>query len=396
MKQKRQKLFYLYRDAFLASLFTFGILFFLKIIFINVSYLDPISKALEDFQLTDLYFSNLQKENNDVNKDIVLVNIGFNDRKSIADQINTIQQYHPKVIGLDAIFYQPKDSLSDQLLAQAIHQSNNIILINRLEYTDTSEKPSLTQSDPLFSHNTPQGFSNFLAKENQTIRYIKPSINLNGEIIESFSTQIVQQYSTEAYKASQKRKGRVEVINYQNENFIKLDVEDLENPALSTVLKDKIVLLGFMGSHLGEINFEDLYLTPLNKSFGGHSIPDMYGVEIHANIISMTLSQNYIHEFSKLVNYLIAFLLTFLSMILFIYFSVRYVNWASRLIKICQIASFGLLVFLSLITFHYFKIKVEPSFLLVSVVLAAEILVFYSESVLWMNKKWGFKTYFSY
>lgn len=349
---------------------------------------------MEDFQLTDLYFSNLQQENNDVNKEIVLVNIGFNDRKSIANQINTIQKYHPKVIGLDAIFYHPKDSLSDQLLAQAIHQSSNIVLINKLEYTDTSKKLILNQSDPLFSQNTPQGFSNFLAKENQTIRYIKPSINLKGEIIESFSTQIVQHYSTEAYKAFQKREGKIEVINFKNENFIKLDVDDLENPALITILKDKIVLLGFMGSHIGELNFEDLYLTPLNKSFGGHSIPDMYGIEIHANIINMMLSQKYIHEFPKFWNYLIAFFLTFLNMVLFMYFSVRYVNWASHLIKICQIVLFALLFFLSLITFHYIQLKIEPSFLLVSVILAAEILELYTETVLWMNKKWGFKTYF--
>lgn len=394
MKQKKQKIVFLYRDAFLASLFTFGVLFLLKLILINVSYLNPISKALEDFQLTDLYFSNLQNENNDVNKDIVIVNIGFNDRASIAHQLNTIQKYHPKVIGLDAVFYHPKDSLSDHLLAQAIHQSNNIVLINKLEYTDTSTKPILSQSDPFFSKDVSQGFSNFLAKENQTVRYIKPSIEINGKTSESFSTQIVKRYSPEAYKVAQEREGKIEVINYHKENFIKFDIDDLENSALSTILKDKIVLLGFMGNHLGEINFEDLHLTPLNESFGGHSIPDMYGIEIHANIISMMLSQSYINEIPQFWNYLIAFSLTFLSMILFIYLSVRHENWASRLIKICQLTLFGLLVFLSLITFHYIQLKIEPAFLLIAVILSAEVLTLYAEIVRWLNKKWGFKTYF--
>lgn len=395
MKRQRKKLIYLYRDAFLASLFTFGVLFLLKAILVNISYLNPISKALEDFQVTDLYYSNLQKENNAVNKDIVLVNIGFNDRKSIAKQIHSIQKYNPKVIGLDALFYSPKDSLSDELLAKEIHSGQNIVLINKLEYLAASEKPYLSMSDPLFSHNIPQGFSNFLAKENQTIRYIKPSINLDGKTIESFSTQVVKHYSTEAYEASKKRAGRVEIINFQNENFIKLDVNDIESPALNTILKDKIVLLGFMGSHLGEINFEDLYLTPLNKSFGGHSIPDMYGIEIHANIISMMLSQDYVYQIPKFVNYLIAFFLTFLIMILFISLSVRHLHWASHLIAICQIAFFGLLVLFSLLAFHYFKLKIEPSFLLVLFILAEDILDLYAEIVLWFHKKWGFKTYFS-
>ena len=395
VKQRRKKLIHLYRDAFLASLFTFGVLFLLKTILINVGYLNPISRALEDFQLTDLYYSNLQIENNEVNKEIVLVNIGYNDRSAIAKQINTLQKYQPKVIGLDAIFYRPKDSLSDQLLAQAIHRANNIVLINKLEYSDASESPILMESDPLFSQNTLQGFSNFLAKENQTIRYFKPSIDLNGEYVESFSSEIVKRYSPEAYKESQKREGRVEVINYGNENFIKLDVDELQSQKLNKILKDKIVLLGFMGRNLGELNLEDLYLTPLNKSFGGHSIPDMYGMEIHANIISMMLSQNYIYEFSKFVNYIITFLVTFLSMVIFIYLSVRYIQWSSNLIKFCQIVLFGLLVFLSLITFHYFNLKVEPFFMLVTVILAAETLVLYSEIVLWMHKRWGFKTYLS-
>jgi len=63
----------------------------------------------------------------------------------------------------------------------------------------------------------------------------------------------------------------------------------------TTQLRGKILLLGFLGDSLtGKYTSEDKFYSPLNGKMIGRSLPDIYGVEIHANIIRMILSREYI------------------------------------------------------------------------------------------------------
>ena len=68
-------------------------------------------------------------------------------------------------------------------------------------------------------------------------------------------------------------------------------------------IKDKIVLLGFMGINLNDKTFEDIFFTPLNERYAGKSFPDMYGVVIQANIISMILNKKYINTMPQVAKY---------------------------------------------------------------------------------------------
>lgn len=375
-------------------LFTFAVLGVMGLVIVNASYLNPIDKALKDFELTDLYYSNLKDDHKTVNDGIVLVNIGYNDRAAIARQLSILQSYQPKVIGLDALFLEPKDSITDEILAQSIRNSAKIVMAEKVEYDDKNGQARLSVSDARFVQNKPQGFINFLAEEDQTVRYVMPEMEIGGRTISAFSTQIVREYSTEAYQQLKKRRNETELINYQKTGFVKFDTDDLEKPGSADKIKDKIVILGFMGRSLGEKDLEDFHLTPLNKSFGGHAIPDMYGVEIHANIIAMMLSQNYVSEIPEFWNILAVVFLSFLAMVLFVYIKQRFSAWASNVIKLCQLVCFSVLVFLALISFHYLRLKIEPGFLLIAVVAGGELMDLYNELILWAHKKWGFNTYF--
>src|SRR5882762_2595506 len=64
---------------------------------------DPVSQALGEFELTDYAFSNL-REDPIVDQRIVLVNIGHIPRREIANQINVIRQFGPRVIAIDGFF----------------------------------------------------------------------------------------------------------------------------------------------------------------------------------------------------------------------------------------------------------------------------------------------------
>ena len=61
-------------------------------------------------------------------------------------------------------------------------------------------------------------------------------------------------------------------------------------------IENKIVLLGYRGKvmvhekpdikNIQNKHDEDMYFTPLNPFMTGRALPDMYGVDIQANIIS--------------------------------------------------------------------------------------------------------------
>ncbi len=399
MSQNLTKRFNLpfHRDVFLATVFTFAALFLLKIIFFNTHYLDPISRAIEDFQFTDLYYSKLQPDGGTLNQDIVLVNIGDNDRRQIAEQLRVIAAFNPRVVGLDVTFSELKDYLGDSLLKTAINQFDHLVLTENIEYGKSTLPPEIVSSHPYFGVEKQSGFGNFLAEENKVVRYFAPFYKKGtSDERKSFAASIAEKAYPDAYNNLLERNKSAEVIHYGRQHFITFDKDDIrqDNPALA-VLKDKIVLVGYMGDYLGEVNFEDLHLTPLNSSFGGHSIPDMYGVEIHANILSMIIQGRYINSMPQWLVLILSFVITLLHMYLFLYFYVKKHIWFHLVAKVAQLISFGIIVMLSLFAYHYLHWKAEPSYLLVAVALSVDMLYFYDGLVRWLHQKFGYDTYFN-
>src|SRR5687768_7545714 len=64
---------------------------------------DSIGQAMADIELTDYVFMKLRDQPN-VDENIVVVNIGYLTRGEIAQQIQIVSKYKPKVIGLDGFF----------------------------------------------------------------------------------------------------------------------------------------------------------------------------------------------------------------------------------------------------------------------------------------------------
>src|SRR5258708_22756146 len=100
---------------------------------------DSIGQALKDFELTNYAFSKL-RETPDVDERIVLVNIGTLDRRGIAQEIQAISKYKPKVIGIDILFSCEgglrdtvncpalKDAIGNLMLSNAIREAGNVVL----------------------------------------------------------------------------------------------------------------------------------------------------------------------------------------------------------------------------------------------------------------------------
>jgi hypothetical protein len=91
-------------ENIIVSFLTFFIIWLISIIPYNLIFLDPIAKTLGDLDLTDIVFSKLREEPK-LDTNVVIVNIGGLGRVDIANQINLINSFNPKVVAVDALFF---------------------------------------------------------------------------------------------------------------------------------------------------------------------------------------------------------------------------------------------------------------------------------------------------
>jgi CHASE2 domain-containing sensor protein len=154
------------------------------------------------------------------------------------------------------------------------------------------------------------------------------------------------------------------------------------------------VLLGYVSKDANDI--EDKHFTPMNAKYTGKSIPDMNGIFIHANIINMIQADHYIHHLPGWVMVIIAFLLCWLHMALFIKDYLDNHIWFHLLAKIAQIISAVFFVYLGLLCFHSFDTKINMTATLAAIILAVDVLYFYEAFATWLHKKFKFKTIFTH
>ncbi len=360
----------------------------------------PIKQDLQDFDVYDLHFSGKNIGRNTGDSNIVLVQLG-NNRGEIASQIELLKKHQPAVIGVDIIFRDSsEDRAGDSALIESAKGAGSIVWGSLFEY-DTSDKRSLTSS----FFNTPDlsqrsGYINFIGNKYSVNRTFTPFLKFNDKEYGSFSARILERFAPDRYERLRNRNNSVETINYKGnlESFTNFSAKELnfydETGQLEPKIRGKIVLLGFFNKEGSDV-LEDLHFTPLNERVSGRSFPDMYGVVVHANIISMLLEKRYIQTKSALFSYLLSVLFTFLFTL---YIFSRYGKKAhpSHLLFILiQIVLIILLTWLFLLLFSHFNIKVNLLPIIITMALSVEMIVVYQKLARWLHKKWNYPTLFS-
>lgn len=363
---------------------------------------DPISQALSDFELTDYAFSNLREDPLPEQR-IVLVNIGHLTRREIAAQINIIRQFKPRVIGIDGFFNcegglrdsincpELLDTLGNLLLTDAIREAGNVVMVTKLlQKTTTAKDPdkidfydSTEVSDQApFVHNA---FANFptnadYQEDIKQCRSFIPRLEVNGKYENSFAVELARQFdSTKTQKLFDRGndeeilnyRGNIEMLNVKLKNlrnkdiettnfhlmFYAIDIESVLNGDFDeSLFKDKIVILGYLGNYFGDPAWEDKYFTPLNKKVAGRANPDMFGVVVHANIVSQILNEDYVGELSGWQQVVIAILLGVFTVALFMVIDEKLPAWfdaMSVLIQVFQILIISGLVVYCFVTFTF-------------------------------------------
>lgn len=385
-------------EALFASLFILISSFIISIIGSNIKsdLLNPIAKTFSDFKLTDVYFSHF-KESPEVCEEIVLVNIGELPRAGIAELLDKINQHKPKVVALDVFFRKNlKDQHGDSLLVKSLSVTKNLILVNEMfENPVTEEIDSISYSRPQFMKNARSGFADMITAGKEQFKVSRDcSIkeNYKGKTIYSFPVEIVSAYNKSAAEKFIARNNKTEDINFQgniitanggtstnSKNvFYALDWQQvLEGQFEPEAIRGKIVMLGFMGSVIGDESWEDKFFTPLNSNYLGKTNPDMFGVVVHANIVSMILKGDFINSIPLFLEYMISLCFIILNVWLFSWMFLNLGEWWDGVSLVVTLLEVLILTILTVFIFHMYNFKYDLSLPMMALFLTGNLVEIY-------------------
>ncbi len=297
----------------------------------------PEQFGFAEFKLSDILFS--LQHNPRYRPEVVLIDCGEADRGRIAKAITVLEADGPKVVGLDFIFNCP-DGVNDTAtcpqirdakgvfeLSLALQKNKNIVLASALRQSSrarlnhTDDPDSVELADPIYSRYANNGFTNLVSDGGHAsiIREFSPTRRVQGEDVSCFSLIVARSYDAPTAQQFLTNSRPEEIINYSGNIspgieqsyhgiYQVYEIDDLSSGQYSQGdFQDKIVLLGFLGGASGG-SMDDKFFTPINPVPLGRSYPDMYGLVIHANIVSQILDGIHIRKLNFAEECLAAFL----------------------------------------------------------------------------------------
>lgn len=336
----------------------------------------PESQALAQFEFTDMAFlARDQSTNFGPCHDITIVNIGVLTREGIAKQIEIINKNQPKVVGVDVLFTNPAADSGTVHLRRALVKAPNLVMACRLLPTsDFTILDSLEQSLPVLPSSTTQGFVDLVITGDETItinRDFEPTHNIKNLKLSSFAVEVVKRYRPSAAQQCLSRDNAIEAVNFKrniNSGYNRLRqnsfnviewnelLEERFDPGL---IQNKIVLVGYTGRDITDDSPSGKFYTPLNQVPIGRSLPDMFGVVVQANIIDMILTQDFVTDLSGGIEYIIAFLATFLHLLCLLSIHQKMPRFFDLLSVVLILAQILFYALLRMYLFHWFSIKAE-------------------------------------
>lgn len=381
---------FLWRDAFICTLFSVIVLGILYFSFIKISVFDPFEKAFEDFSLSDIYTAEDLKELTPT-KDIVLINIKHEDRYKIAQAIDIVDSQQPKVIGLDIIFKDRKEPFQDSILKESMIKTKNLVTSFYIENNH------LVENNPYFkSNNQSEGFINLnFAEDAAVIREFVGFKRFQNNKYNSFASQLALKAGLlNQTNASTHLEDKL-LINYSGkaDSFLTFDIGEILNKKDIPALKNAIVIFGYLGTPTGNaFDIEDKFFTPLNPKFAGKSVPDMYGTIIHANIVKMIIGKDFIVKIPNYISYIFAFLCCFLMSAVGLKIDKKSSVVFHLLIKLLQLVVSIILLYVTLLLLKI-NIHINITPVLILTLLGIEMIVYYGHLFHYLKKRFQWKSY---
>lgn len=324
----------------------------IALLLINVLKADITSDTLlsafcgsSDIEICDFYNRvRANRSQKSFDEDIIIVNVdNLFERSEIADLIKVIASANPAAIGVDLLFEDDKDPLSDSQLLYTLEAVPNLVVAQRYnEYDYVPQRDFISEKLP----NIKRGMANLTSTVYKGI--IRETTFFFGENQEYPSLEVaLMSIIDNDVENKLKIRSTEELIRFNPKEFYVAEPVEIYN--LSSLVKDKIVLIG-------TINEEgDLHKTALSD--------DTAGVLIHANIMSMILHKDFTNTHSWIYNIILGLLSCILLGWMYVYLNATQ-NIAMRFFPIVWIA---VLSFLGCWAFDKFGIYLDaPNTLLLA------------------------------
>jgi CHASE2 domain-containing sensor protein len=393
--------------AVIYTTLSFCLLYLLHLLPVNQLFIDPFSEAIKQHDVMDIAFSKFRNHDKlDLFDDkIIIINSGITDREELAKTINLVNDKGALAIGLDLILDTFYAKRSDTLLRDAMIRANGKLVLG---YTLDEQANHITTSInentiPFFSKGIKEAYVNLATNDGFSVRAYVPYIETEkaNEIKTAFSTELANMLDSTTLNILKKRNHEFEWVNFKriqpgersmvfpinskrNVHYIQIDIDKfIQDSSIydSTFFQNKIVLIGFCGETQNSFSMNDRYFTPLNQQYTGRSLPDMFGVVIHANIISMLLEKSFINEVPHSIIYLICFLIFFINFHCFTFIILKFKKMQGFYIRLFQFSEFILLFCLAIVLLAFGNLKLGFFFIATSVVLSFELFTIYEREL---------------
>ena len=396
----------LIKEAILATLCITVVAILISLIPLKSDFVGPIKQELDDFDIYDLFYSGKDTTHpGDKDPNIFIIQAA-DDRLQIAEQIKKIKSLQPAVIGVDLSFEDNKEPVGDIKLKEELFSDSLIVPGFTVENDRNDKNHKLIIKEKFLPNEYLMkngGFINFpYAKDYSVIRFFHPFYTGDGVSYSSFAVRIAEIFSPAALNKIRKRNNDLEPINYYGNSEYYLNYtgdefeKNFEGQQLGN-LKGKIVLLGYFANK-GDNNAkaEDMFFSPLNTNPKLRNFRDIYGVIIHANIISMILSEHdYITVLPRWASYFIGAILSILMNCLILYVYKKYKEPYHILFFVIELLVTISVVFLFIELYKWFNFKTPLLPIVLFIVLSIQMFDLYKMVARYFDKQFKYKTIFS-
>lgn len=378
LKYRKAFRFIFHRDHLFTVLMAATLTLLLVLISVNLSFFNPIKRALEDFSMTDIYYEILADDSTPVLSDkITIVDVtDLHERCAFANLMNQLGSMQPAVVGTDLIFEGNKDAECDNALVESLFHIPNLIVASKLVDYNVEKNCFTNVAHSYFESMTGFPFAYVNIVNNMTFHAVrKYSIfqRLNRDTIYSYPTKIVSTY-----------------LNRSPESFVREDNEpyidytkDVKFPVIRAdsiqywkgMIKGRIVLLGCMHEEA------DTHFTPLGK---------MAGVEIQAYSVLTQLNHRELVQMSTGLGVFLGFVVSYITAIVCFIISRRLKKIQYIMIKVFLFIEMALLVWLGFYCYVHFNYNINLLYPLLAVAMTETARFYYANLILYLRSKKGF------
>ncbi|TAF72569.1 MAG: CHASE2 domain-containing protein [Bacteroidetes bacterium] len=395
-------------DYIYCSIFVAVLLGSLYLIPVDSELTDPFGDALGDFEITDLAFTHLRTKDPVADTNITIINTGVLGRAELAEVIRKINAHKPAVVGFNEILKKSNDYFGDSLLSAALRDVDNIVYTSKLsDYNDSTKQYAkldicdtmfLQFEDTLGVKFAETGFENMFTHERdfKSTRQFYERASINGVQENFFAVELVRVIAPERVEKFMKRAQPYEIINYKGnyEMFNTIDAEQALNGEFDpSIIKGKIVILGYLGASLSDEKFWDdyKYYTPLNKKYAGKTFPDMFETVIYANIASQILNNTHINLASNSLDFWLNFIICFLNVIIFSKLFHSAAVWWDIFSLIISLVEVLIILISTALIFSNYSFDINLNFSIVFVLVLGNFLELYYGLLKIAIQKWTIK-----